>query len=341
MKPPAYFEMIRQRSAERWKQLEADKELAGPWRQLFGQVQYPRQVLSELLQNADDAGAKEAFVHFDGSTFVFEHDGADFNEEQFASLCRFGFSNKRSLHTIGFRGIGFKSTFSLGDRVEVLSPCLAVSFQKKRFTEPVWIEGARPREATVVRVKVADKNRANQLRANLAEWTESPSSLLFFRNLRELTIDGATVRKRVTKIGPVPNSRYLTLTGEDTRRLLLLQSAAEALPPEAVEELRAERDVEDLHLPPCEVEVVLGLSQPQRLYVVLSTGAELPLPFSINAPFIQDPARMKIKDPATSPTNRWLLERAGRLVAETMLQWLGNRSMSLDDRAAAYQFQTS
>ena len=46
------------------------------------------------------------------------------------------------------------------------------------------------REATVVRVKVADKNRANQLRANLAEWTESPSSLLFFRNLRELTIDG-------------------------------------------------------------------------------------------------------------------------------------------------------
>ena len=47
---------------------------------------------------------------------------------------------------------------------------------------------------------------------------------------------------------------------------------------------------------------------------------------------------MKIKDPATSPTNRWLLERAGRLVAETVLEWLGNRSLSLDERAAAYQF---
>ena len=98
MKPPAYFENIRQRSSERWKQLEADKELAGPWHQLFRQVQSPRHVLSELLQNADDAGAKKACVHFDGETFVFDHDGADFTEEQFASLCRFGFSNKRSLH---------------------------------------------------------------------------------------------------------------------------------------------------------------------------------------------------------------------------------------------------
>jgi hypothetical protein len=338
MNPPAYFEKTRQRSAERWIQLEADKELAGPWHQLFRQVQSPRHVLSELLQNADDAGAKKASVSFDGATFVFEHDGDDFNEEQFASLCRFGFSNKRSLHTIGFRGIGFKSTFSLGDRVEVLSPSLAVYFQKKRFTEPVWIEGAQPRDATVVRVEVTDKNRAHQLRANLTEWTESPSSLLFFRCLKELTIDGATVRKRVTKSGPVPKSRYLTLTGEETQRLLLLQSAAEALPPEAVEELRAERDVEDLHLPPCEVEVVLGLDQPQRLYVVLPTGAELPLPFSINAPFIQDPARMKIKEPSTSPTNRWLLERAGRLVGETMLAWLNNRSLTLDERAVAYEF---
>jgi hypothetical protein len=338
MKPPVYFESVRQRAADRWKQLEADKELAGPWHQLFRQVQSPRHVLSELLQNADDEGAKKASVSFDGETFVFEHDGADFTEEQFASLCRFGFSNKRNLHTIGFRGIGFKSTFSLGDKVEVLSPSLAILFQKKRFTEPVWIEGSRPNEATVVRVKVGDKNRANQLSANLTEWVESPSSLLFFRNLRELTINGATVRRRVTKRGPVTNSRYLTLTGEDTQRLLLLQSAAEALPLEAVEELRAERDVEDLHLPPCEIEVVLGLTQPQRLYVVLPTGAELPLPFSINAPFIQDPARMKIKDPATSPTNRWLLERAGRLVADTMLEWLSNRNLSLDERAAAYQF---
>lgn len=340
MKPPTYFENVRQRAADRWRQLEDDRELAGPWHQLFRQVQSPRHVLSELLQNADDAGARKASVHFDGETFVFEHDGADFTGEQFASLCRFGFSNKRSLHTIGFRGIGFKSTFSLGKTVEVLSPTLAVRFHEQRFTEPEWIAGSRSSESTMVRVKVAKKDRGNQLRISLEEWTESPSSLLFFKNLRELSINGSVVRKRVTKRGPVERSQFLNLSGEETERLFLVQSEAEALPEDAAEEIRSERglaDLEELHLPPCEIEIVLGLSDPQRLYVVLPTGAEIPVPFSINAPFIQDPARMKIKDPATSPTNRWLLERAGRLLAQTFVDWVGNKELSLAERARAYE----
>ena len=32
------------------------------------------------------------------------------------------------------RGIGFKSTFSLGDTVELLTPTLAVAFHRTRFT---------------------------------------------------------------------------------------------------------------------------------------------------------------------------------------------------------------
>src|ERR1043165_7865563 len=119
MQPPRYFENIQRRASERWNQLDNDPELAGPWHQLFRQVQSPRHVLSELLQNADDAGAKSATVRIQDNLFIFEHDGKDFDADQFASLCRFGFSNKRTLHTIGFRGVGFKSTFSLGDAVEV------------------------------------------------------------------------------------------------------------------------------------------------------------------------------------------------------------------------------
>jgi hypothetical protein len=89
---------------KRWDQLEADPELAGPWHQLFKQVQSPRHILSELLQNADDAGASEARVSIENDRFVFEHNGEDFIEAHFASICRFGYSNKRALHTIGFRG---------------------------------------------------------------------------------------------------------------------------------------------------------------------------------------------------------------------------------------------
>ena len=119
--PPAFFHPIRDGASKRWNQLEADPELAGPWHQLFKQVQSPRHILSELLQNADDAGATEARVSIEDQRFVFEHNGEDFVEAHFASICRFGYSNKRALHTIGFRGIGFKSTFSLGDRVELFT----------------------------------------------------------------------------------------------------------------------------------------------------------------------------------------------------------------------------
>src|SRR5436309_691871 len=102
MRPPLFFEAVRQNAAKLWNQLEANPELAAPWHQLFKQVQSPRHVLSELLQNADDAGATMTSVRVENSYFIFSHNGEDFIEEHLTSLCRFGFSNKRSLHTIGF-----------------------------------------------------------------------------------------------------------------------------------------------------------------------------------------------------------------------------------------------
>ena len=339
MQPPGYFNNIQRRASERWDQLERDPDLAGPWHQLFRQVQSPRHVVSELLQNADDAGAKSASVRVEDNVFIFEHDGGDFNEEQFTSLCRFGFSNKRNLHTIGFRGVGFKSTFSLGDTVEVCTQTLAVCFKKKRFTQPVWVNDAKPAPRTVIRVRITDPHRAEQLRQNFEEWAQSPASLLFFNSLKELTIEGQTIKRQPMGKGPVGDSSWVKLgNGTDAEKLLVLQSEAIPFPAEAAEEIRAERGVgaEDLHLPSCRVEIVLGLSEENRLYVVLPTGAGLDLPFSCNAPFIQDPARFAIKDPATSPTNRWLLQRAGRLAAKAMLEWLGNTDLSAKERTAAY-----
>ena len=165
---PAYFDAIRQKAAQRWGQLEEDPELAGPWHQLFKQVQSPRHILSELLQNADDAGATSAAVWIEDGVFFFEHDGEDFAEEHFASLCRFGYSNKRALHTIGFRGIGFKSTFSLGDQVELHTPSLCVAFHRQRFTEPVWLPTAAGTAGhTRIRVPICDHHRQREVEKNL------------------------------------------------------------------------------------------------------------------------------------------------------------------------------
>jgi hypothetical protein len=338
MEAPHYFEQIRERAAKRWDQLEADPELAGPWHQLFKQVQSPRHILSELLQNADDARATEAGVRIEEHSFVFTHNGEDFSEEHFASLCRFGYSNKRALHTIGFRGIGFKSTFSLGDVVRLQTPTLSIDFERRRFTEPKWLNGTSVRlDHTEIRVAISDPHREKEVEKNLQEWLKSPVSLLFFKHIRRLRIGEHEMHWGSMGPGPVVGSEWMALHDNPDDAYLLAPSAAEAFPAEALTEIKQERLLgveQETDFPPCKVEIVLGAKG--RLYVVLPTGVETALPFACNAPFIQDPARLKIKDPETSPTNRWLLERVGALAASIMLEWLGNTSASLVERSRAY-----
>jgi hypothetical protein len=89
MELPAFFEELRSEAAGDWDVLEEKQSLARPWRVLFNEVQDPRHVISELLQNADDAGATWVTTRVEDGDFVFEHNGHDFTREESQSLCRF------------------------------------------------------------------------------------------------------------------------------------------------------------------------------------------------------------------------------------------------------------
>ena len=338
MQPPKYFERIRDGASKRWDQLEGDPELAGPWLQLFAQVQSPRHVVSELLQNADDAGATDASVEIRSGEFVFSHNGEDFSEEQFASLCQFGFSNKRMLHTIGFRGMGFKSIFSLGEEVHLVTPTLSVAFRKQRFTRPVWTESPGTLDGrTKVRVAIQKQQVQQELADNLERWGENPASLLFFNNIRCLQINEREIRWESKGAGPVRESEWMSSTSDTSdNQYLIIRSPEEEFPEDALREIREERMTpnDDAVLPPCRVEIVLGMEG--RLFTVLPTNVTTELPFACNAPFVQDPARYGIKDPALSPTNGWLLKRVGLLAAEAMLTWVGRESLPAKERCRAY-----
>lgn len=337
MEPPAYFESVRAESASIWETLESSPVLAGPWHRMFQQVQSPRHVLSELLQNADDSSATWASARVVGDTFIFQHNGRDFTKDEFASICRFGYSNKRALHTIGFRGVGFKSTFSLGREVQLSTPTLCVKFSKSRFTEPVWSRDTTQGELTTIRVQLTTPGATKELEKNLAEWLTSSESLLFFRNIRTLQVNDAELKWVKCGQGPCPDSSWHKLEGTDQSPCLLVRSGLEQFPSDALEEIQSERilsDEEHLDLPPCSVELLLYGDS--RLFVVLPTGVKTKLPFAANAPFVQDTARLKVKDPDSSPTNRWLLERIGKLAAEAMLSWLGTQDVSAEFLSQAY-----
>ncbi len=338
LSPPSYFAEILAESSELWQTLENNAILAAPWYQLFRQVQSPRHVISELLQNADDAGATEAKVELADTGLVFVHNGEDFKAEHLASLCRFGYSNKRALHTIGFRGVGFKSTFSLGNPVEIITPTLSIAFDEKRFTEPIWNGTSEfTDEWTRVRVPVRDEHCRRELEKNLDEWRSSPVSLLFFRNIRALTLGAERLRWVSSGAGPVNDAEWMALESEPDSKYLVVRSS-----PSLSQQMLFRRSGKNGF---CSMNNKLSCRRvASKLFLallvdylwVLPTGVLTKLPFACNAPFVQDPARLKIKDPETSPTNRWLLDRTGTLGAKVMRLWLERRDLEIKDRAQAY-----
>ena len=173
---------------------------------------------------------------------------------------------------------------------------------------------------------------------NLKEWLSSPYSLLFFKNIRSLTISDKRVEWKSVGDGPVSNSEWMALDGNLEKPYLIVRSEPQHFPPEALAEIHQERmtgsEEASNEFPPCTIDIVMGAEG--RLYVVLPTGVQTELPFACNAPFIQDPARLKIKDPETSPTNQWLLQQAGVLAAEAMMAWLENQNTNGDAKGLAY-----
>jgi hypothetical protein len=334
---PDFFQPIKKEAKQRWDQLEADPDLAAPWHHLFRQVKDPRHVLSELFQNADDAEAEWAIADIHDEDFYFAHNGKDFNASNLQSLCRFGYSDKRFMHTIGFRGLGFKSLFSLGPKVELWTPTLAIVFFEKRFTEPVWIQNAPYKNITTIKVTIDSTEKKKWLEEDIASWSNSGIPLLFFKNLKSITLQNHQITKEIIGSGPVENSNWIKLSSAKSETILHIWSEGHEFPKEAIKEIRSERGEPDFELPPCQVDIIFGLKENNKLFVVLPTPVNLELPISCNAPFIQDPARHGIKDPINSPTNRWLLNLFGELEADTFISWLGNSELPNEERAKAYK----
>src|SRR3546814_12864834 len=66
-----------------------------------------------------------------------------------------------------------KSTFSLGDRVELFTPTLAVAFERARFTQPHWIDSSSLTSGTTrVEVAIAGPLLRREVEKNLDERSE-------------------------------------------------------------------------------------------------------------------------------------------------------------------------
>ena len=89
---------------------------------LTGLYNNPSHFIYEILQNAEDAGAKEiGFELFEDRLDIY-HNGKDFNLEDIKGVTRIGNSKKRyDLTVIGKFGVGFKSVFAITETPHIFS----------------------------------------------------------------------------------------------------------------------------------------------------------------------------------------------------------------------------
>ncbi len=93
---------------------------------------YKTRSFIELIQNADDAQARNFGIHVYDNYVIVGNDGRDFTNEDIKAICRSGSSNKiRGGSTIGYRGIGFKSVSNLAKRIYVISGKSRFLFDKE------------------------------------------------------------------------------------------------------------------------------------------------------------------------------------------------------------------
>ena len=101
---------------------------------------YSGRIIVELLQNADDARSSRVYITEKNGNVIFANNGRPFNDADVMAISRSGASEKKRGVTIGYRGIGFKSTSFLSSEIIIYSNETAFSFSKAKTAEALGVD---------------------------------------------------------------------------------------------------------------------------------------------------------------------------------------------------------
>lgn len=104
---------------------------------------YGERIFIELLQNADDAESCRIHLVQQGKHLYFANDGRPFNREDITGISRSGASNKQRGSSIGYRGVGFKSTSYLSNRILIYSNGTYFTFSKETCAKVLEMNPAK------------------------------------------------------------------------------------------------------------------------------------------------------------------------------------------------------
>ena len=280
----------------------------------------------EILQNADDYGAKEVFFKLSETELWIEHDGEPFTEKNVKAITYFGQStSKEDLVKTGRFGVGFKSVFNFTATPIIISGCehfqIYGLYRVKEYPYPDGFPRSRTRIILPFNHESENPDYVEDLMSRADAYSKieerltslNKNTLLFTRNIREIrweTKDGSGYYSR--KDDKSNNARMTTITdGEHVKKYLVFS--------------RKPRWNDEVHKT---VDIAFGIDEkgtivpvPAKesfLYVLFATKQETHLRFILNGPYRTNPARETIAE--DDSFNRHLIKETCDLVEDMLPQ---------------------
>jgi hypothetical protein len=279
----------------------------------------------ELIQNAEDEGAKGITFTITNDLIIVENDGKPFSADDVFSICSAGQSRKEN--KIGFFGIGFKSVFNITKNPQVISGKYNFLISEYIYPEttnevPDSIESFDQSRGAFFVLPINVKKGLNEKRLAKGLYEVNERLMLFLQSLERIVLndmtgeEGKTWEIRKEYLGGgfvriVNTGTGLTSTWKVFRKTV-------RVPPN--KEIRVKGKEKAMRST-----VVIAFPHPdedtdvkaEKIYCFLPTKTRTDLPFLIQADFIPTLGRESIEK---NEWNRWLLKKLGELAAESFLE---------------------
>ncbi len=141
---------------------------------------YGGRVLIELLQNSDDANSTKTIVYIKGNDIYFANNGRPFDENDLVAISRSGASGKERGQTIGYRGIGFKSTSYISNDIIIYSNNAYFTFSKSVCAHVLKV---RENDVPTIRIPIAVESPHQEITQTVGELLQCGYTTVFvFKN---------------------------------------------------------------------------------------------------------------------------------------------------------------
>lgn len=286
----------------------------------------------ELLQNAEDAGARSVEFRILQDQLEVRHDGRVFSADDVQGICSVGQSTKKSIaNKIGRFGIGFKSVYAYTGQPQIHSG--NEHFVIRHYVRPAGVGPADPgKDWTTLICLPFDSNLVPAATARTeilaAAKKLAPATLLFLRYVGTVTFfDDTSLVAKLTRVDGSPIDEPARVVGVGAMNELAQSWVVFSRPVQLAVAGGATR--------PASVEVAFRLasaSTADPLRIVSQSGATIAAYFPtdirtgtgfiLQAPFHTTPARDNLK--RDDAHNVFLVQEAGLLVVD-VLRWLRQR----------------